>query len=153
MAFRLGALAFVPKDAPIAHLHEAIGEVLQRRRYLSPAVSTRPSRDPGTEALGFGLLTSRQQQIVRLIGQGLTSEQIAQKLGVSFHTINFHRKNLRRQLGIHSDWEMRRYALLVDLTDGSGSPGDDGVPSPAVPPSSGLPGSGPTGTADQPAQD
>jgi DNA-binding XRE family transcriptional regulator len=88
-----------------------------------------------------------------LIGQGLTSEQIAQKLGVSFHTINFHRKNLRRKLGMHSDWEMQRYAHLVDLTDTSGSPGDDRVPSPAVPPSSGLLGLRTKGTADQPAED
>ena len=48
-----------------------------------------------------------------MMARGLTTEEIAAELGLSAHTIHFHRKNIRRQLGIESDWEMRRYAFLI----------------------------------------
>jgi len=117
-AMRMGAAAFVPKDADLAELQTAIGEVLDGRRYLSPRL---PRRGPriGADRLGFERLTPRQQEIIRMIGQGRTSEDIAATLGLSPHTISFHRKNIRRQLGLESDWAMLRYAILVGLTQPS----------------------------------
>lgn len=113
-AMRMGAAAFVPKDADLVELQTAIGEVLDGRRYLSPRL---PRRGPrmGADRLGFARLTPRQQEIIRMIGQGRTSEDIAATLGLSPHTISFHRKNIRRQLGLETDWAVLRYAILVGL--------------------------------------
>ena len=116
-AIRLGASAFVPKDASLDELRTAIEEVLEGRRYLSPRLPRRGRRGPEIDRLGFSRLTPRQQAIVRMIGQGLTSEQMAATMGLSPFTISHHRKSNRQQLGLDSDWAMLRYAILVGLSD------------------------------------
>lgn len=116
-AIRLGASAFVPKDADVDELRTAIGEVLRGGRYLSPRLPRRGRQDLEGDRLGFNQLTPRQQEIVRMIGRGRTTEEIAADLGLSAHTVNFHRKNIRRKLGLENDWEMSRYAILVGLSD------------------------------------
>jgi DNA-binding NarL/FixJ family response regulator len=115
MTIRLGAAAFVPKDADVHELCIAIDEALAGRHYLSPRVPPRTHRGADSEPMGFCQLTPRQQEIVRLMGRGQTSDQIADQLGLSAHTIHFHRKSIRRRLGIRSDWEMLRYAMLVAM--------------------------------------
>jgi len=114
-ALSRGASGFIPKDASINDLRAAINEVVTGRSYVSPLVP-KPSH-PGAAGSwsGFLRLTPRQQAVVLLIAQGMTSEQIATEMGVSHHTVNFHRKNIRRQLGVHSDLEMHRYAIEVEL--------------------------------------
>jgi DNA-binding NarL/FixJ family response regulator len=116
-AISLGASAFVPKDASVDELRTAIEEVLEGRRYLSPRLPRRVRRGPEVDRLGFGRLTPRQQVIVRMIGQGLTTEQMAANLGLSPYTIQYHRKSIRQQLGLDTDWAMLRYAILVGLGD------------------------------------
>jgi DNA-binding NarL/FixJ family response regulator len=116
-AIRLGASAFVPKDASLDELRTAIEEVLEGRRYLSPRLPRRGRRGPEVDRLGFSRLTPRQQSIVRMIGQGMTTEQMAATLGLSPFTISHHRKSIRQQLGLDSDWAMLRYAILVGLSD------------------------------------
>ena len=117
MAFKQGAAGFIPKNATSDELKTAIHEVLAGRRYLSPKVPRRTQRGGVADPLGFGRLTPRQQEIMRLIAKGLSSEQIAQQLHVSLWTVHFHRKNIRRELGLKSDQEMYRYAMLVALSD------------------------------------
>jgi DNA-binding NarL/FixJ family response regulator len=72
--------------------------------------------------MGFGLLTAHQQKIVRMMAKGMSSEQIADEIGVTVWTVNFHRKNIRKALGVKSDMEMHRYAILVGMAEET-SPG------------------------------
>jgi len=115
-ALRLGAAGFVPKDAKVEELREAIGEVMLGRRYVSPRLP-KQTWGEGTDRMGFSELTTRQQEIVRMIGRGLTTEDIAAALGISDYTVHFHRKNIRRKLGLESDFAMLRYAILVGLSE------------------------------------
>lgn len=115
-AIRMGAAGFVPKDSDIEELRTAIAEVLDGRRYVSPRLPRR-GHHGAADRLGFERLTPRQQEIVRMIGQGRTSEDMAATLGLSPHTVSFHRKNIRRQLGLDSDWAVLRYAILVGLAE------------------------------------
>ena len=143
MAIRLGASGFVPKDAGVEELCTAIEEAVAGRRYISPKVPRRTHRGPAADPMGFSRFTPRQQQIVRMIGQGMTSDQMAAALGLSAHTIHFHRKNIRRQIGVHTDWEMVRYAMLVAMSEEpppSLLPEQVGTDKPAV-----RPGGGPSG--------
>jgi DNA-binding NarL/FixJ family response regulator len=114
-ALRIGAAAFVPKDAEVEELRTAIDEVLQGRRYVSPRLP-RQTWGEGTDRMGFTELTARQQEIVGMVGRGMTTEDIAVALGISEYTVHFHRKNIRRKLGLESDFEMLRYAILVGAT-------------------------------------
>lgn len=116
-AILAGAHGFVPKDTGADELVVAINEILAGRRYLSPRlprVSNRVSM--GAQHLGFARLTPRQQEIVKLIGAGRTSPEIADALGLSEHTIGFHRSNIRRVLGIEDEWGLIRYAIMVAVS-------------------------------------
>ncbi len=116
-AVRLGASAFVPKDAHVAELRKAIEEVLAGRRYVSPLLREQPYEGTAEDRLGFDRLTPRQQDIVRLIGQGVHTEDIARQLGISAHTVSFHRKNILQQLGFDSVWALVRFAILAELSE------------------------------------
>ena len=117
-----GAQGFVPKDSGIEELEVAIEEVLAGRRYLSPRVPKTSHRVAlGAKQLGFARLTPRQQEIVRLIGLGKTTAEIAAHLGLSQSTVTFHRHNIRTALGIDSEWGLIRYAVLVQASEAEGT--------------------------------
>jgi DNA-binding NarL/FixJ family response regulator len=109
-----GADGFVPKDSGIAELEHAIDEVLKGRRYVSPSVPKYSNRAGlGAEHAGYALLTPRQLEVIRLVGQGKTTPEIAVILGVSQRAITFHRADIRRKLGIDSEWGLLRWAILT----------------------------------------
>lgn len=60
-------------------------------------------------------LSPREIEITRLIAEGLTNKQIAEKLYLSIHTIHTHRKNIMKKLGIKSASELVRYAISVGI--------------------------------------
>ena len=115
-SLRLGASGFVPKDATVEELQAAIRDVLEGRVHVSPRLP-KQTWGEATDQMGFSELTARQQEIVRMIGRGMTTEDIAAALGISDYTVHFHRKNIRRKLGLESDFEMLRYAILVGLSE------------------------------------
>jgi DNA-binding NarL/FixJ family response regulator len=118
-AIRLGAHGFVPKDAGIDELRLAIAEVCAGRIYLSPHIPPRTYRGMGPEGgiPGSRSLTPRQVAILRMIGQGMSTEAIAETLGVSIHTVHFHRRNIHGVLGLKTELELVRYAVLVTLAE------------------------------------
>lgn len=122
-ALLAGAHGFVPKDSPVEELVVALNEVLAGRRYVSPSVPRVSNRvSMGASHLGLARLTPRQQEIVQHIGAGKTSEEIAEGLGLSVHTVAFHRKNIRKALGIDTEWGLVRYAILVTVGAAEGGP-------------------------------
>jgi two-component system invasion response regulator UvrY len=122
-ALAAGATGFVPKDAGMEELRAALEAVLAGRRFLSERVP-KISHRVGLDAVHASLsrLTPRQQTILRLIGEGRTSAEIGAKLGLSENTITFHRQRIRRLLGLASEWELVRHAILVQLAAGEGKP-------------------------------
>lgn len=113
-AIAAGARGFVPKDVPVEELLSAIRRVLAGKEYLSPHVAHTFGPPPATTDLeGFWRLTPRQLAIMRGIARGLSSAEIAQQLQVSIHTIHFHRRNIRRILGIQSEDGLARAAMLL----------------------------------------
>lgn len=117
MALKLGAAGFVPKSANVDELKTAIAEVLAGRRYVSPKLPKHSHHGGVADPMGFNRLTKQQQGIVRMIAKGMNSEQIARELGLSVWTVHFHRKSIRRVLGIRNDMEMHRYAILAGSGD------------------------------------
>lgn len=63
----------------------------------------------------FSLLTSREVEVMELLAAGLNNPEVAEKLFVSRHTIEQHRKNINRKLSIHSNYDFYQYALAFDL--------------------------------------
>jgi DNA-binding NarL/FixJ family response regulator len=117
-ALQSGAQGFVPKDAGPAELKVALTEVLGGGRYLSPLVPKHgPRHAPGAVAFGLAKLTPRQRQVVELIGDGMSTERIAQELHLSHWTVTFHRTRIRKALGLDTEWSLLRYAILVRMSE------------------------------------
>ena len=120
-ALQNGAGAYVLKQSEAAELVRGIREVAKGRRYLSPPLSQRAveayaKRAKGTIAAREAELTAREKEVLRLVGQGFTSAQIGERLFISVRTVESHRSNLTKKLGLHSQAEMVRTALRQELT-------------------------------------
>jgi DNA-binding NarL/FixJ family response regulator len=111
-----GALGFVPKDSGMEELDQALTEILAGRRYLSPRVP-KTSHRMGLDAVHLSLsrLTPRQQEILRLLGEGKSSGEIADHFGLTTSAITWHRAHIRTALGLATEWELARFAILVHL--------------------------------------
>lgn len=118
-SLQTGAHGFLPKDAGIPELADAITRVLAGERVISnripKVVTTRSTL--ADAALGLGQLTPRQRKIVHLIGEGQRTADIAGVLGCSAATVSFHRMSIRKALGLQSEFALLRYALLVRLSE------------------------------------
>lgn len=115
---RHGAHGFVPKNAPLRELEEAIATVADGRVFVSRRVPAHSNKQSWSgQRLGFAQLTQRQQTIVRLFGRGKSSEQVAEETKLSLHTVWFHRRNIKRVLGIETEADFAQYCLLVHLSD------------------------------------
>ncbi len=113
-----GAHGFVPKDAGVTELRNALDEVLAGRRFVSELVPKHTSySSAGETGVGLLQLTPRQRQIVRMLGEGKRTADIAQELNVSHHTVTFHRAAARKALGMDSEWSLVRYAILVRMSE------------------------------------
>lgn len=63
----------------------------------------------------FMSLTTREKEILKLLARSLSAAEIAEKLVISTHTVETHRKNLRKKLSITSTYELSKFASAFDL--------------------------------------
>ncbi|MBK7907963.1 MAG: response regulator transcription factor [Gemmatimonadetes bacterium] len=124
-ALRAGAQAFVPKDAGLEELERAIKVVVRGATFISTRVPPTTNRVTLLAAhAALAQLTPRQHEIVQLIAEGLTTPEIAAQLGLSVHTVTFHRGNIRDKLGVDSAMDLMRYAVLLKLDGADAAEGD-----------------------------
>ena len=94
----------------------AFSDEVQRRSL--PAPKTAGANDgPNTPRSRLTLLTTREQQILRMIARGLSRTEIAEQLSRSPMTVDNHRKSIMRKLGINDRTELVRYALAEGLVE------------------------------------
>lgn len=106
-----GASGYVLKNATQEELMEAIGVVIKGRVYFSDEASqvlTKMDANPI-------LLTRREKEVLELIAEGLTNNEIAQKLFVSPTTIDTHRKNLLAKFGVRNTASLIRDATKLQF--------------------------------------
>ena len=112
-----GASGYVLKDVPTDEIKRAIDCVMAGEKYLctgarsSLAPATRDGRDP---------LTSREQTILLQLAQGKSNKEVANALEISVRTVETHRKNIKRKLGISSTAGLTRYAMEHGVLQGTG---------------------------------
>lgn len=113
-----GAMGYVLKDVPIEEVKLAIDQVMAGQRYLctGAAASLRPAIANGREPL-----TSREQTILLELAQGRSNRDVALTLDISVRTVETHRKNIKRKLGIASTAGLTRYALEHGVLQGTGT--------------------------------
>lgn len=118
-ALRAGAMGYILKDAGTAELEIAIRAVGRDETYLSPAVSKHVVanyvRRVGGEVNSLERLTRRQREILQLIAEGHSTQEIAQLLSISVKTVESHRSQLMERLDIHDVAGLVRYAIRMGL--------------------------------------
>jgi DNA-binding NarL/FixJ family response regulator len=114
-ALRAGACGFLRKTEPLTELLNAVQCILEGELYLSRKMSAlilhqsfRGKHGGDSRVKG---LSDRQLYVFQLLGAGLTSRKIAMQLGVSVKTIESHRENIKRKLGIRDGAELVRHAV------------------------------------------
>jgi DNA-binding NarL/FixJ family response regulator len=111
-AMRAGASAFLLKQSAGEELLTAIEEVLQGRKYITPAVTNDVIEALQRHADEARIeLTPRQLDVLRLIVEGQRMKEIASTLGVSPRTVETHKYEMMRTLGAQSTAELVRYAI------------------------------------------
>ncbi len=112
-ALALGAAGYLPKNEDSDELLLAIRRVAEGRRYISGAIAQ--VFVPEAAAVPEVALTASETTILQLVGQGMTSKEISQRLDISEATARKHRENIRRKLGISNSAEMAAYAVRVQV--------------------------------------
>jgi two-component system, NarL family, response regulator NreC len=115
-ALRAGVRGYVLKNQAATDLVNAIQQVCRGEIYLSPSISrTVVEAFLSKTALPTDPLTSRERQVLQLIGEGKSSKEIAALLGISLKTAESHRTRLMRKLDIHELASLVRYAIRRGL--------------------------------------
>ena len=118
---KAGASGYLLKDCALEELVKAIRIVVSHKTYLSPGVSDIVIRDfvtgwQTTNTSAFSVLSAREREVLQLMAEGRTTNQIADGLCVSVKTVEAHRKQVMTKLGIHSVAELTKYAIRQGLT-------------------------------------
>lgn len=116
-ALSAGAKGYILKDVPTEEIKIAIDTVMQGEQYLCTGATA--AIEPKT-ADGRTPLTSREQTILLELAQGRSNKDVAQSLDISVRTVETHRKNIKRKLGISSTAGLTRYALEQGVLQGTG---------------------------------
>ena len=120
---RAGASGYILKEAADTELISAIRIVQSGRFYLSPSAQSIMVGDylqrvrTGEEKDSYSDLTEREREILKLIAEGLTNNQIADRLVISPKTVDTHRTHIMDKLNLHNRAELVKYAMRRGLID------------------------------------
>lgn len=122
-SLRAGASGYMMKEAADTELIQAIRTVQAGRFYLSPVAQSMMVGDylqrvhAGEEKDSYNDLTEREREILVLVAEGLTNNQIAEKLIISPKTVDTHRTHVMDKLNLHSRAELVKYAMRRGLLE------------------------------------
>jgi len=127
-AIAAGAKGYLAKNTTQQELHTAINTVFKGTEFYSETVSkiifnnfvsnvrktkeTEPLKDKDED-----LLSSREKQILQMVVEGLSNQDIADKLFISIRTVESHKNHIMQKLGIKSVVELIKYAIRINIAD------------------------------------
>ncbi len=118
---KAGASGYILKDSAFEEIESAIKSVLDGKNYLSPLISDTIvlqyiRRGSSVENSVFETLSNREREILQLIAEGHSTKEIAFKLNVSIKTIDTHRHNIMKKVGVKSIANLVKYAIKEGIT-------------------------------------
>lgn len=120
-AVRAGASGYLVKDSAAAELLAAVRSLHAGRGHFGPqasrALAEQMQNPERNQADPYGNLTAREREVFHLIAEGLTTKEIARKLGISVKTAENHRGRVLDKLDVRNTAELVRYALRKGLLD------------------------------------
>jgi DNA-binding NarL/FixJ family response regulator len=119
-AFRAGASGYVVKESAADSLIQGLKAVSRGEYYLDSSFSHKvvkklmefPEKEAKITDARYDALTPREQQVMRLVAEGISTKKIAEKLFISRKTVENHRTNIMNKLDLHSTIELIRTAQL-----------------------------------------
>lgn len=118
-ALQAGVKGYVLKESPTEELIHAIREVAAGRRYLCYPLRELAyvRQTAGGDANDFfDKLTAREREVLRFSARGSTSSEVASQLNISRRTVEAHRANMMRKLGLSSATSLYRYAFQHEMS-------------------------------------
>jgi len=124
-AFQAGATGYVVKESAAKRLLQGLESVANGDYFLDSSVSHAvvenlmkfPLKEAKITDPDYATLTPREQEVMRLLAEGLSSKEVAEKLFISPKTVENHRANIMNKLNLHSTIELIRYAAKLGLID------------------------------------
>ena len=124
-AFQAGATGYIVKESAAERVLQGLKSVINGNYFLDSSVSHQvvkklmesPTKEAKIWDAAYGSLTPREQEIMRLLAEGLSSKKIAEMLFISPKTVENHRANIMGKLNLHSIHEIIRYAAKLGLID------------------------------------
>jgi len=125
-ALRAGAHGYIMKAEAAKTVMAAIRRVLRGEIYLSPRMSEmqgqrhRPAgtATPANTPTGTDRLSDRELQVLRCVGRGMSTREIAEELFISIKTVEAHREHIKTKLSLVSSGELLRYAIEHNRVEG-----------------------------------
>ncbi|HMK66833.1 MAG TPA: response regulator transcription factor [Thermodesulfobacteriota bacterium] len=124
-SIKAGALGYLVKDSASDRLMEGLETIARGDYFLDSSLSRKVVErllGPQTQEASvmdqrYASLSSREEQVFRLLAEGHTIKDVAAKLFISPKTVENHRTNIMEKLGLHSSMELIRYAVRIGLVD------------------------------------
>jgi DNA-binding NarL/FixJ family response regulator len=115
-AFAAGGAGYVLKQAAVTDLNNAIRTVLRGKYYVNGDLAAKagwvfPDFEDTSRHPTDSKLTPRQREVLQLVAEGKSLKEIAQILGISVRTVEFHKNGIMNELGCRTTAELTRYAL------------------------------------------
>lgn len=124
-AFKAGACGYVVKESAAERLVDCLKTILKGDYFLDTSLSHKVvknlmesgEKEAKITDAGYKTLTPREQQIMRLLAEGLSTKNIADQLFISPKTVENHRSNIMNKLDLHSTMELVRFAAKLGIID------------------------------------
>jgi DNA-binding NarL/FixJ family response regulator len=124
-AFKAGATGYILKESAPEGLLSALETIAKGEYYLDSPLShpviekliKSPEKDGGNTDGAYRSLTTREQEIMRMLAKDLSVKEIAKRLFISAKTVENHRTNIKYKLGLKSSIELARYAVRLGFID------------------------------------
>jgi DNA-binding NarL/FixJ family response regulator len=116
-ALKAGAMGYLPKNTTREEMIAAIHSVVNGEEYLSEQISKvllkslirKAQQDPEEVREDKSQITARESEILRLLAEGLSNQDIADRLFISVRTVESHKNHIMQKLGIKSNIELVKY--------------------------------------------
>jgi DNA-binding NarL/FixJ family response regulator len=124
-AFQAGARGYITKESATEKLQQGIRTVLKGDYFMDTSISQKVIKKlVGIPANGkksldnlYDTLTPREQEIMGMVAEGLSTNEISERLFISPKTVENHRSSIMRKLDLHSTIEIARYAAKLGIID------------------------------------
>lgn len=120
-AFEAGVSGYLQKENAGEELISALSKITAGKVYLTSAVSSymieRALKKPKQAEAEEALLTSREREILRLVGEGKTAKEVAKMLFISQRTVENYKNNLLKKLGLKRTADLIKYAIKHKIVE------------------------------------